>query len=81
MRDLRDAMTAIEAAVFTMDEGDPAPKFKTTDPAQLDDPRPNARHDDRSEWRLYSQVDSQSARLIAPALAAKRQTNNYTGKK
>ena len=36
MRDLREAMTAIEAAAFTMDEGDPAPKFETTDPAQAE---------------------------------------------
>ena len=36
MRDLLDAMTAIEAAVFTMDEGDGAPKFETTDPAQAE---------------------------------------------
>ena len=28
MRDLLDAMTAIGAAVFTMDEGDGAPKFE-----------------------------------------------------
>ena len=34
MRDLLDAMTAIGAAVFTMGEGDGAPKFETTDPAQ-----------------------------------------------
>ncbi|MGB6196322.1 MAG: hypothetical protein WBF49_08285 [Methyloceanibacter sp.] len=36
MRDLLDAMTAIEAAVFTMDGGDSAPKFETTDPAQAE---------------------------------------------
>ena len=36
MRDLRDAMTAIEAAAFTMDEGDLAPKFETTDAAQAE---------------------------------------------
>jgi hypothetical protein len=35
MRDLLDSMTAIGAAVFTMDEGDGARKFETTDPAQV----------------------------------------------
>lgn len=35
MRDLRDAMTSIEAAAFTMDEGD-SPKFETTDAAQAE---------------------------------------------